>query len=32
MEAHPDLPEVVAIAAEMKRINDAYGERIGDES
>lgn len=28
MDAHPDLPEVVAIAAEMKRINDNYASRI----
>lgn len=28
MDAHPDLPEVQAIADEMKRINDAYGERV----
>lgn len=28
MDAHPDLPEVQAIADEMKRINDDYGERI----
>jgi hypothetical protein len=28
MDAHPDLPEVVAIASEMKRINDDYGRRI----
>lgn len=27
MDAHPDLPEVEALAAEMKRINDAYGAR-----
>lgn len=28
MDAHPDLPEVQAVAAEMKRINDRYGARI----
>lgn len=28
MDAHPDLPEVEAIAVEMKRINDDYGARI----
>jgi len=28
MDAHPDLPAVQAIADEMKRINDAYAERI----
>lgn len=28
MDAHPDLPEVQAIADEMKRINDDYGARI----
>lgn len=28
MDAHPDLPEVQAVAAEMKRINDRYGERL----
>lgn len=28
MDAHPELPEVQAIADEMKRINDRYGERI----
>lgn len=28
MDAHPDLPEVQAIAAEMKRINDDYAARI----
>lgn len=27
MDAHPDLPEVHAVADEMKRINDAYGAR-----
>lgn len=32
MDAHPELPEVVAIAAEQKRINDAYGARIEEES
>lgn len=30
MDAHPELPEVQAVAAEMKRINDAYGERVCD--
>lgn len=29
MDAYPDLPEVVAIAAEMKRVNEDYGRRIG---
>jgi hypothetical protein len=28
MDAHPDLPEVQAVAAEMKRVNDRYGERV----
>lgn len=28
MDAHPDLPEVRAIADEMHRINDDYGRRI----
>lgn len=28
MDAHPDLPEVIAIADEMKRINDRYSDRI----
>jgi len=32
MDAHPDLPEVVAIAAEMKRINDDYSRRIQEET
>lgn len=32
MDAHPDLPEVRAIADEMKRINDNYGRRIAGES
>jgi hypothetical protein len=32
MDAHPDLPEVQAIADEMKRINDGYGERIANEA
>lgn len=31
MDAHPDLPEVQAIADEMKRINDRYAERIAAE-
>lgn len=31
MDAHPDLPEVLAIAFEMKRINDRYGERLAAE-
>lgn len=31
MDAHPDLPEVQAIANEMKRINDAYGARLNTE-
>lgn len=30
MEAHPDLPEVQAVAIEMKRINDDYGRRINE--
>jgi hypothetical protein len=29
MEAEPDNPHAIRIAAEMKRINDSYGERIG---
>lgn len=28
MDAHPDLPDVIAIAAEMKRINEDYGRRV----
>jgi len=32
MDAHPELPEVQAIAAEMKRINDDYGARVAAES
>ncbi len=28
MDARPDLPEVQAVAVEMKRINDNYGERV----
>lgn len=28
MDAHPDLPEVQAVADEMKRISDRYGERL----
>ena len=32
MDAHPDLPEVQAIADEMKRINDDYGRRIAEEA
>lgn len=32
MDAHPDLPEVVAIAAEMKRINDRYAERLSEDA
>lgn len=31
MDAHPDLPEVQAIATEMKRINDRYGDRLAEE-
>jgi hypothetical protein len=31
MDARPDLPEVQAIADEMKRINDRYAERIESE-
>lgn len=31
MDAHPDLPEVQAIADEMKRINDDYGVRAAAE-
>lgn len=31
MDAHPDLPEVQAIADEMKRINDDYGRRIAED-
>jgi hypothetical protein len=31
MDAHPDLPEVQAIADEMKRINDDYAARVADE-
>lgn len=30
MDAHPELAEVQAVAAEMKRINDDYGTRLGD--
>lgn len=30
MDAHPDLPEVQAVAAEMKRIQDDYRRRIKD--
>lgn len=32
MDAHPHLPEVQAIADEMKRINDDYGRRIAETS
>lgn len=32
MDAHPGLPEVVAIAEEMKRINDDYALRVGGAS
>lgn len=32
MDAHPDLPEVQSVAAEMKRINDDYGVRLSAES
>jgi hypothetical protein len=28
MDAHPELPEVQALADEMKRVNDAYGARV----
>lgn len=31
MDAHPELPEVQAVAIEMKRINDRYGERLAEE-
>lgn len=31
MDAHPDLPEVRAIANEMRRINDDYADRIASE-
>lgn len=31
MDAHPDLPEVRAIATEMKRIDDAYADRLRTE-
>ncbi|NUS02022.1 MAG: hypothetical protein HOV97_05600 [Nonomuraea sp.] len=32
MDAHPDLPEVQAVAAEMKRIADDYTRRIEKEN
>lgn len=31
MDAHPDLPEVQAVAAEMKRIADDYHRRVMEE-
>lgn len=31
MEAEPDSPHAALVAAEMKRINDRYGERIASE-
>lgn len=31
MDAHPELPEVQAIADEMKRINDDYGRRVTED-